>query len=273
MADVALKAEIYSGAAPGATVKVPGLTANNVPFMAFDVTPAALTVLDDATIAAILATLGPVNANDFWEIYEDFHGGNTASPAVGNFGWRFSGTMAGLAGEANHPGLIRWTPTAGASSVEFMALSGVGASLGTFVYDDCDGWTGVCRFNATANGDHRFGIVNGNIAAATATSGIFLEHLAADTNWFACIRKDGSNITRVDTGVAFGTGWIKAKAVRGATSWIFTINNNAPMAELSATNLPTGTLAATLGLQQIKGSAAQPTTDIDMFSAWGAIAR
>lgn len=254
------------------TVSVPGVVDGSTATKRLTVTSAAQALLDDASLADILATIGPGNMDAFWEVYEDFHGGNTASPALGNFGWRFSGTSAGLAGEANHPGLVRWTPTAGASSVEFLGLSGIGASTGTFVYDDLDGWAGVLRFNATANGDHRFGVTNGNIAAA-ATSGIYLEHLAADTNWFACIRKDASNITRVDTGVAFGTGWIKAKAVRGATSWIFTINNNAPMAEMSATNLPTGTLAATLGVQQIKGSTAQPTTDIDMLAAWGAISR
>jgi hypothetical protein len=273
MADVALKTEIYSGAAPGATVKVPGLTANNVAFTAFDVTPVALTVLDDATIAALRATIGPYNASDYWEIYEEFVSGNATSATAGSHGWRFTGTLGGIAGEANHPGIARYVPTnGGAATVEFFAITGPNATLGAAVYDDVDGFAGCYRFNATADGDHRFGIMNAAVNV-TATSGIYLEHLAADTNWFACVRSAaGANITRTDTTVAFGTGWISARARRGATGWVFNVNGGADLAEIT-TNLPTGTLAASLGLQQVKATTAQPTIDADMFAVWGAITR
>ena len=192
-------------------------------------------------------------------LQDDFVAGFPAAAAVGDLGWTFSGgTVATLAPEASRPGIIRRDTSTTISTVASFQLNNASRNMlssetYSFVY--------ISRLNTNdANTQVRIGIQgssNGNPDA----SGVYLEKLDADTNWF-CVTRSAAAQTRTDSGVAISTSFFSMAVTKNSSGVQFSLNG-ANVCSLISTNVPTD---AVLPVVQIVNSAAfSKTIDIDYF--------
>ena len=151
---------------------------------------------------------GREGPSDAYLMRDDFTPSSLETGEIGSLGWSFTSfTPFAAAAAANHPGIIRLqTPAAttlsslypgNATNITAISLGDVAESHWVFAEDSA----GVTDY------DIRIGFFD-NIANAPPNNGVYLEKLAADTNWFFVTRTSSAE-TRTDTGVAAGTtDWI-----------------------------------------------------------------
>jgi hypothetical protein len=174
---------------------------------------------------------------------DDFIGGSTETGEIGEQGWSFTnGSVAAVANEQNHPGMISRTSGTVAAQVASMVLGPNNAS--SFRFDEFDECTWIFRATvANTDAAYRIGIGENVTVASFQTHGIFLERAATDTNWFFVSRNNSAQ-TRTDSGVAFNTSWVKIKMRRvSATDVRFSINNATEIAIVTTVPDPADLMA------------------------------
>lgn len=192
------------------------------------------------------------------EMQDDFIAGTSTTSTIGALGWQFSGgTAALLAPEAGRPGILRRDTSASSGTASYLYL---GTATRTFLASETFTQTWIFRLTQTdANTKVRIGHMNS--VADASTSGVYLEKLDADTNWF-CVTRSASTETRVDSGVATGTGWVKLEIAKSGSGVTWKLNG-AQVCGTMTTNVPT---AAQFPIGFIINSAAaSKTIDFDYF--------
>ena len=118
-----------------------------------------------------------------------------------------TGTMAQTANELNHPGLR--TIRSGATTNNAVELQWT-AAFGSMAWSNIFDAIYVVRpENSDTDTLHRFGLMN-DAGTNPPTDGIYMEKLAADTNWFLVCRA-ASTETRVDTAIAHATTYMTVR--------------------------------------------------------------
>ena len=111
---------------------------------------------------------------------------------------------------------------------------------------------------------YRFGIT-GDVSLSLPPHGLYLERLAADTNWFFVSRNYAVQ-TRIDSGIAFATSWINVRTRRVSAGEVrFSLNGSAETAV--TTNIPDPADGMVFANQIIPSSTIARIVDIDFFSA------
>jgi hypothetical protein len=156
-----------------------------------------------------------------------------------------------------YPGIIRVSVTA--DGVFYQAGDGTGVSPNLVPAETFDQYFVVRPINAT-NVYYRVG--NGDSTGNPSSNGIYIECLAADSNWFLVTRSGGTQ-TRVDTGVARSANtWYQFRIRRIDASTIGgTVNAGTEVT--STTNVPTAVLTPQFGLGASSGT---QSLDIDFYS-------
>jgi hypothetical protein len=197
-------------------------------------------------------------------ISDDFVAQSLETGEIGAFGWSFAnGSVLANASEQNHPGIILRRSGTTANLVATFYL-GAGAATTAMRFDECDAVTWIFRCTA-ANTDtvYQLGLLSalGNVAPA---SGIYLERLAADANWFFVTRSAATQ-TRTNSGLAFNTNWVKIRIRRiNASSVGFAINNGAEI--VVTTNVPLAATGLMPGMQISPAAAIARDVLLDFFA-------
>lgn len=192
---------------------------------------------------------------------DDFISGTTTSGAVGDLGWTFSGGTVGyLAPDAGRLGVL-WRPTgatAGTYAVTRLQNITTGPLLPANTFDS----TFIFRTRETdADTTIRCGL-GANAIDNPPADGIYVERLGADATWFFVTRAAGIQ-TRLNSGVAVGTSWLKARIRRVNASTIgFTLNANAEQT-MTAT-IPTAALNPFFANSN-GAAAASKSLEVDLF--------
>jgi Spherulation-specific family 4 len=140
-------------------------------------------------------------------IDEDFISGSAETGEYGLYGWSTSGGVVQFGtNEANHPGTLdRITTLANAAVTLFPANSAAASGINIINLRYA---RFVVRMSFTGGGDVRVGLLNG-VSTGGISSGVFFEHLEADTNWFFVTTNGVGGTTRTDTGAPFNADWLK----------------------------------------------------------------
>src|ERR1035437_5502075 len=147
-------------------------------------------------------------------VSDDFLCGSTTTAMVGCLNWYVNSagffgppdTQWGLTINANRPGVIQIDTSTSINSVKLLGLS-VG-SIMTPASTFKERWIidSITGTNPTTSIDLRLGLQTYPTSTLDPpVSGVYLEHLAADTNWF-CVTRAASTQTRTDTTVAYSAG-------------------------------------------------------------------
>lgn len=194
------------------------------------------------------------------QLQEDFLGGSTTSGAIGRHGFGSGGgSTTFLASEANRPGIVRRDTSAASGTVASLSLYPASSSALDPAWPTDELW--IVRPNTNdANTTVRVGSLS-SFGSSPPSHGIYFEKLDADTNWF-CVTRAGGVQTRVDSGVAVGTGWVTLRRQRTAAGVTFMIGT-AAVGGLFTTTIPTAFLNPTV--QIVNSAAASKTIDIDYF--------
>lgn len=180
---------------------------------------------------SILATLIMDNMADpstATILVDDFVGGSLETGEIGELGWSFSNGAVSQAPAAGRPGVISRTSGATASQIAQVFL-GNSANIGPVYWSDFDQTTFILNFT-TAGTDFssELGAAANwsQVASGSAGNAAYFQRLSTDTNWFACTRNNTGTATRVDTGIAFATGWNKFRIRQiSSASYGFSIND------------------------------------------------
>jgi hypothetical protein len=201
-------------------------------------------------------------------VTEEFVGNGATSGTLGTHSWSSSGgTIASVASEAHHPGIIRRSTGGTSGTVAVTYLNNVGSSDLLLPAADFD-LVFVARLNTNdANTTVRVGAL-GN-TSSPPNNGMYIEKLDADTNWFGVCRSGGVQ-TRTDLGVAVSTGWARFRVRRKDASTIgFSIDGGTETD--IATNVPT--TAHSPMWQIVNSAAAAKTIDVDVMDLQIAVTR
>lgn len=174
-------------------------------------------------------------------INEEFVSGSTPTAGVGALGWTFAGgSVSHLAGEANHPGILRIV--SGAANPSNASLTPRSSpTTGVLVLDPFHLlWIARHQLNGGTAAQTLIRIGAGNdISATTPVDGVYFEKLAADTNWFAVTRA-ASTETRVDTTVAASANtWYRFRIRRDVAAGNVIFNLGAGADDSHSANIPT----------------------------------
>lgn len=194
---------------------------------------------------------------------DDFTFASTESGEIGELGWSFTnGTANLIAPEANHPGIVRRTSSAVAAAVA-SAYPGGGGTAVVVRWDQIDDQTWIVRPATTdADYDVRVGLFT-DATANPPTGGVYIERLAADTNWYGVTRSGGTQ-TRSASLAAFAASWIKLRIRRiDATTVGFSVNGGAEVTQTS--NIPGDTTTLVFGWQIVPTTTTARSMDIDAF--------
>lgn len=233
-----------------ATLSATGLTAART--LAIPNRNGTLALADDAADPS-LATI----------LRDEFIGGSNETGELGELGWSFTnGSAAGLGvNEQGHPGCLNRTSGTTASQIASLLLGP--NTVAAFRFDEFDECTWIFRATA-ANTDcaYLFGIMAQS--GVTSAHALYLERLATDTNWFFVSRNNSAQ-TRTDSGVAFGTGWLKVRMRRvGASEVAFSINGGAEVS--ITTNVPDAADTFVVAHHLTPTATTARTVYIDFFS-------
>lgn len=229
---------------------------------------------DNLNSAGVLHADQHANANDAIEaieaamigldtlhLIEDFAVGGQTDNVIGTLGWRSVGgttTTTHVAGEANHPGILRKATSATISSIGTISLKGRADML--FLSSTFFDVLWIVRLNTNdANTTVRIGIGGTDLNTQPPANGVYVEKLDADTSWFGVTRAASSQ-TRTAALAATSTGWIKVRVRRIDASTVgFTLDGGT---EVTATaTVPT--LGATVFVSIQNSAAADKTIDLD----------
>lgn len=201
---------------------------------------------------------------------DEFMAGGYTTGIVGELGWTIvNGTATGIAAESNRPGIVRrdtGSTINTAASMYPRGLSSVGTINPSQRFEET--WH-IKLGQAVGTFDFRAGLGNATTGDPPA-DGVYFEVLAADTNLF-CVTRAASVSTgsRLDSGVAAGTGWVALKIIRTASAVQFFVND--ALVCSSTTNVPTAMLQPYIILKNTEAVA--KTVDIDLFDFRGWAAR
>lgn len=197
--------------------------------------------------------------------HDDFLYLSNETGEVGSLGWSYTnGSVASIAGEANHPGIFRRTSGAVTNEVSSFYPNGSGSTV-TMLFGSLDEMTWVFR-PITSGTDFtlRFGIGSGP-TGTTMPNGVYLERLAADTSYFGVARSSNTETRTSALKTITANEWTKVRIRRITSSSVgFSIDGG------SETTISSNVPGATGG--QIIFSHIIPTTnnarevDIDWFS-------
>ncbi len=209
-------------------------------------------------------------------INDDFLCGNTTSGGIGCLGWHstnagFVGPPASVSGGATFsgaPGQVQLDTSTTSGTVTGMMLQG-GVNLKaaeTFT----ERWkvANITGTTPASNTTIRAGMFGSVSSFDSPTDGVYLEHLAADTNWF-CVTRASSTETRTDTAVAFSASAVALQTRRVDASTIgckvaSTLAGIASATEVTnTTNIPTADLV--VGVMVKNTAAARKDLNIDYF--------
>jgi hypothetical protein len=204
----------------------------------------------------------PDFGEDGFYIKDDFFSGGLSAGQVGELNW---GTLIGGAsswqpGEAGHPGIFRRETTTTSGTLAYLRIQAVGNGP-LFAADLFDSvW--IFRLNAN-DGDTAMRVGFGNDSSGNPpASGIYMEKVLADTEWFAVTRTTSVQ-SRSAALAAVDTGWHRLRIRRVDAGAIgFTLDGGTEVT--LTTNIPT--VALNPVIQIINGAAANKTLDIDFFS-------
>lgn len=190
-------------------------------------------------------------------VQEDFLCGTTTTGNLGCNGYSFvNGTVAILAGETGRPGLVRRGTIAVAGTIASLLTN---ETQNVITYDNSMQITWIARLNTNdANTTVRYGLINSHVANPP-TSGIYIEKLDADTNWF-CVTRSGGVQTRTDSGIAVSTSFTTHEFVKNSSGVQFKIDN-VNVCGVHTTNIPTG--VTSIANHIVNSAAAAKTHDID----------
>jgi hypothetical protein len=191
---------------------------------------------------------------------DDFIAGATATSELQ---WQnMGGTISRVAGLADHPGILRYDTTATSGTLAGMTLGQNGT--GTFLPAEMFDMTWILRLNTNdANTLVRIGLeATGN--SNPDSNGIYIEKLAADTQWFGVTRAASSQ-NRTTALANVSTNWVKFRIRRvNATTVAFSLDDGA---ETTATlTIPTVALQPILFITN--STTASKTIDIDFFELY-----
>lgn len=186
---------------------------------------------------------------------DDFFGNNVNGPDIGELGWTgIVGSPSSIANEASHPGMIQMqtTTTAGfylsksASVAEFLPSLTFDA---TFIFK-------LQQSDAATLSRVGIGL---NPASNPPADGIYIEKLAADTQWFGVTRAASSQ-TRTAALASTSTNWVKIRIRRIDASTVgFTLDSGS---EVQATlTIPTNGVYPFYFLQSTNASTKGITVD------------
>ena len=194
-------------------------------------------------------------------VKDEFTGGGTTSGTVGELGWFFVGgsVTMGAAAVAGRPGIMRRDTSATAATYAYTRLANT--SVGQLTPADTFDATFIARLNqADTDTLCRIGL-GADASANPPTDGLYLEKLAADTNWHAVSRAAGVETRTAMAAVGAGA-WIKVRLrrVNGTTLGI-TLDSAAEVT--FTTNIPTVALNPFFAVHN--AVAASKTLDVDWF--------
>lgn len=200
-------------------------------------------------------------------LVDDFVGGEAVSSGgVGDLGWATSnGSGARLPAETGHPGILRRTTGTTSGTYAQIALQQSSANTGgqaVPVADAFDALWIVRPVNVDANTVLRAGLQPSQGGSAQPIRGVYLEKLAADTDWFAVAREANVETRSAALG-AVAAAWTAIRVRRiDAGSIGFSLNDGAETVLTS--NLPTLALVPFVVVGNT--AAADKAIDIDFFS-------
>lgn len=194
------------------------------------------------------------------EIQDDFMPQNAGTTSVGSLGWVVGGgTTAGIDTVLNRPGLIQRSTTAVITTNTFTVLGQNGNNINP---DSSHSVLWVTQLTTNdANTTYRMGIANSPVNPPN--SGIYIEKLDADTNWF-CVTRSGGVQTRTDSAVAVTTSYATHAYTRNSSGVQFSINN-VNVCGVHTTNIPTIAAPQQAFLEIINSAAAAKIINIDYF--------
>lgn len=204
-------------------------------------------------------------------LVEDFYSNTLTTGLLGDLDWRFTnGSVAEVAAEANHPGIVRRTSAATAGNVASTYLGSTVTSA-LFRWDQFEECTFVIKLESLAsNCIYRMGITN-QAGSTPPGIGVYFETtIAAGAGNWGPVMKNAANTNATINAWAAGTGWIKLKIRRVSNTQAgFTFDTNSEVIETlgSPNNIPDST-----GMQwflQItpNGVNTARSVDFDYFSA------
>jgi hypothetical protein len=203
-------------------------------------------------------SIGLATLNTEAHVRDDFMGGTGQSgTGAGQLGWTTAnGNVAAQDGELGRPGIMRMSTTATISTHCVMSLKAV------MVFDPDDTFSETFWFRPNhddGNTQIRVGLAVS--AVNPSTSGIYLEKLVGDTNWFFVTRAGGTE-TRTATGVDVPTTWTRVtiRRVNGTTVGV-TIDGGS---EVTATANITGATVYPF-FSVFNDAASAKTLDVDAF--------
>lgn len=171
---------------------------------------------------------------------DDFMSASTTTINFGQLGWtQAGGTATFVAGEAEHPGILRRECDTTGGTIAYMSLRGT-PTTGLFLPAEDFDMTWIMRqVMNTSNTVFRFGLTS-DPNSLSATHGIYIEKKAADTEWFGCCRATNSE-NRSDALATCDTNFHRFRIWRSDASTIsFSIDGAA--AETETATIPTAAL-------------------------------
>jgi hypothetical protein len=168
-------------------------------------------------------------------IFDDFISGSVISGEVGSLGWQFTTIVANLASSAGRVGVIAVDSSAVSGTYSVMYVRSQ-PTIGVVVGSDTFDLTFALRLQQTdADTLVRFGMGN-DATANPPANGIYIEKLAADTQFFGVTRSGGVE-SRTAALATADTSWHKFRIRRlDATTISFSIDGGV---QTATANIPT----------------------------------
>lgn len=193
--------------------------------------------------------------------------GSVAASPLFALGWArttINGTATTLAPVANHPGIVRLTTTATATStINLFGTQAAGSLLPADTFD----MTIIMKPAATVDSSMVFALGLGDTTSlavgAVPANGIYIEKAAADTSYFGVCRTASVQTRTAALATVTNGTWVKFRVRRSDASTIsFSVDGGAEVTV--ATNVPTAVLLPFMHIDNA-GVAVDRTIDVDFF--------
>lgn len=210
--------------------------------------------------AGVLSAMDPAST---LFLDDDFMSATTTTVNFGQLGWtQAGGTATFVAGEADHPGILRRECDTTGGTIAYISLRGT-PTTGVFLpAEDFDMTWIVRQVMNTSNTVFRFGM-SSDPNSLSATNGIYIEKKAADTQWFGCCRATNSE-NRTAALASTDTSFHRFRIWRSDSSTIsFSIDGGSAVTETDT--IPTAALMPFAHVSN-NNAAEDHQFDIDYFS-------